>query len=358
MKDSQVIEPSLYGIAHSNRNFKDKDSWGKNQFNSSFPVALCCYMRDKGHTAMYISVNDGVPGVSEIHFDDVFGTKLSNENLKFLFESPYDPYREYVEDAMEKIDVVVTEAQTGKYLMPLEIKLTTLPDNGTSSLPESEYGSEIVVRSATMRYVALGIASRLTASQREEIREIFHPVCVDIQEWENVFEMRQRREAIFKALDTFLRKYEKLQCPLVLQPVWKTKGKSPDLADNCLDVFVWSDFALARLMHTSCLEMNDEISRPQRAALRLVRFLYEFSKAGKVYQHPIYNAMLFGNQSDKEFAYRGVQTHRFMKCERLTKPIVTKQEIKKIVLGGGQKYLSPERRFDAILFFSTDLFED
>lgn len=352
------VEPSLYGIKHSNRNFKDKASWGKNQFNSSFPVSLCCYMRDKGHTAIYVSVTKGVPGVSEMSFDDVFGTSLPNAQLKFLFESPYDPYREYVEDAMEKIDVVITEAESGKYLMPLEIKLTTLPDNGTASLPESEYGSEIVVRSATMRYVALGMASRLNAKQIEEVRKIFHPVCVDIQDWENVFEMRQRRESIFKALDAFLIKYENLQRPLVMQPVWKTKGKSPELADNCLDVFVWSDFALARLMHTSCKETSNEISRPQRAALRLVRFLYEFSKAGKVYQYPIYDEMLFGNQGDKEFAYRGAQTHRFMKCDRLTKPIVTKREIKEIVLGGGQKYLSPERRFDAILFFSTDLFED
>ena len=32
-------------------------------------------------------------------------------------------------------------------------------------------------------------------------------------------------------------------------------------------------------------------------------------------------------------------------------------EIKKIILGGGHKCLSPERRFDAILFFSTDIFE-
>lgn len=32
--------------------------------------------------------------------------------------------------------------------------------------------------------------------------------------------------------------------------------------------------------------------------------------------------------------------------------------IKKIIKGGGQKYLSPERRFDAILFFSNELFDE
>ncbi|RKZ70412.1 MAG: HindVP family restriction endonuclease, partial [Candidatus Parabeggiatoa sp. nov. 1] len=41
-------EPRLFGIKHSNRDFSNKESWGKNQFNSSFPVALACYMSDKG----------------------------------------------------------------------------------------------------------------------------------------------------------------------------------------------------------------------------------------------------------------------------------------------------------------------
>jgi hypothetical protein len=45
-----------------------------------------------------------------------------------------------------------------------------------------------------------------------------------------------------------------------------------------------------------------------------------------------------------------------MACPRLIKPAIAKDEIQKIILGGGQKFLSPERRFDAILYFSTDLF--
>jgi hypothetical protein len=47
-----------------------------------------------------------------------------------------------------------------------------------------------------------------------------------------------------------------------------------------------------------------------------------------------------------------------MACERLVKPSIRKDEIKKILLGGGHKFLSPERRFDAILYFSSDIFED
>ena len=67
--------------------------------------------------------------------------------------------------------------------------------------------------------------------------------------------------------------------------------------------------------------------------------------------------MTYDLQNDKEFAIAGNKTRPLMTCERLTKPVVTKDEIKNIVLGGGQKCLSPERRFDAILYFSSDLFE-
>jgi len=66
--------------------------------------------------------------------------------------------------------------------------------------------------------------------------------------------------------------------------------------------------------------------------------------------------MSLGNQTDKEFAISGNKTHKYMACDRLTKPIIHKNQIKNIILGGGQKWLSPERRFDAIIYFSTDLF--
>jgi HindVP restriction endonuclease len=75
-----------------------------------------------------------------------------------------------------------------------------------------------------------------------------------------------------------------------------------------------------------------------------------------VYQAPIYDGMTFDNQNDKEFAISGGRSRELMACARLIKPIVARDEIKNIVLGGGQKFLSPERRFDAILYFSTDLF--
>jgi hypothetical protein len=159
------------------------------------------------------------------------------------------------------------------------------------------------------------------------------------------------------ALEKFVSNYRKYEKHLLMQPIWKTIGKSPNLADNCLDLFVWSDFALTRLFMDSALDNeSSKISRQQRAAARLARFLFEVSRSGRVYQEPIYDGMSLGNQTDKEFAISGNKTHKYMACDRLTKPVIHKSQIKNIILGGGQKWLSPERRFDAIFYFSTDLF--
>lgn len=40
-------EPRLFGINKSNRDYSNPETWGKNQFNSSFPAALACYLHFK-----------------------------------------------------------------------------------------------------------------------------------------------------------------------------------------------------------------------------------------------------------------------------------------------------------------------
>lgn len=41
---------------------------------------------------------------------------------------------------------------------------------------------------------------------------------------------------------------------------------------------------------------------------------------------------------------------------KLIKPRITKAEIRHIILGGGQDFLSPERRFDAIILSNPEIF--
>lgn len=351
-------KPSLYGLTNSNRDFSSPYSWGKNQFNSSFPAALACYMRDNKLPAVFIKHGKkSNTAISEISFDDFWQTTLPNNQLFFSFEYRFTPYADLTVDDIQPIDLVVSERDSKKFLAPVEIKLTTIPDNTTAKRKDTEYGSELVVRSPTMRYVAMAMGQSCM-KHMSEVRDLFSQSCAKIRDWDNIVEVAKHRDKIIGALDLFLNTYSEYEKPLLMQPIWKTKGKKPLLEDNCLDIFVWSDFALCRLLLDTENGGDEKISRPQRAALRLARFLYELSTKGKVYQKPIYDGMTYDNLNDKEFAVSGMKTNLHMHCDRLTKPIIEKNQIKEIILGGGQKFLSPERRFDAIIYYSREIFNE
>ena len=350
---------SLFGIERSNRNFADPYYWGKNQFNSAFPVALACYMHSRGMPLVYVQYKDAqATHVGELGVDKLWGSDQPSESLYFSFETRFDAFRNLVHDDLPPIDLVVCAGDAAQQIRPLEVKLTTLPDNTTEALDERQYGAELVIRSATTRYMALSMAQSV-ATDLTKVRSIFEPVFARVRNWDSKVEMKNLAPAAVLALETFLNLYQPLQQPLLMQPLWKTVGKSSVLAEQCLDIFVWSDFALAHLFLESARHSLTAtgISRPLRAALRLSRFLFERASGAKVYQQPIYDGMTFDFQNDKEFAISGMRSRGLMACERLHRLAVSRSSIRDIVLGGGHTYLSPERRFDAILYFSTDLFE-
>ncbi len=353
-----TTQPALFGIHRSNRNFADAYYWGKNQFNSSFPVALACYMKSKDLPLVQVRFkNERETKLNLIDVNDVWGSSKASSELYFAFENRYDPFSGAVHDDLSAIDLVVCDGDKAKPIRPLEIKLTTLPDNTTEALGENLYGTELVIRSATTRYMALSI-SEAVQSHRKAVRTIFEPTLAKVRNWDSKDEALRIAPAVMQALHDFLNRYQHLQRPLLLQPIWKTIGKSPHLANQCLDVFVWTDFALVHLFLDSALNASQQgnMTRQLRAAMRLSRFIYERSRDDKVFQAPIFDAMTYDWQNDKEFATSGTKSRPFMAHERLINPAVSKDEIKNIILGGGQKFLSPERRFDAILYFSTDLF--
>lgn len=338
--------PSLFGISRSNRNFSDPYYWGKNQFNSAFPVALACYMRSLGIPLNYVRFKDVEhTQVVELAVSELFGSTEPNDKLYFSFETRFDSFKSFVHDELPAIDLVVGVGDPVRQIKPIEIKLTTLPDNTTEACHEDKYGTELVIRSATTRYMALSMARAVDAC-RGRVKEIFEPICARVRHWDSKAEMAPILGRSVSALELFLTEFKDLQSPLLMQPIWKTVGKSPVLADNCLDIFVWSDFALTHLFLDSARNPRDRqsISRYGRAALRLMRFLYERSKSDKVFQAPIYDGMTFDTQNDKEFAISGTRSRELMSCQRLVKPAITKDEIKHIILGGGQKFLGPERR--------------
>ncbi len=157
------IKPSLFGIKKTNRDFTQKETWGKNQFNSSFPAFLCCYLAAKDMQANYLSILDGKIKPSLISIKDIFGIKADDNDIYFAFEAQHTPYQKYVIGSLPRTDLVIQRESTGECLSGLEVKLTALPDNTTCDLAEGSYGSEIVVRPDTIVYLACSIAVSLVS---------------------------------------------------------------------------------------------------------------------------------------------------------------------------------------------------
>jgi len=344
----------LFGIEHSNRT--PDDHWGKNCFNSSFPAAVASYMMVNDIPAIYVKLVEEDKNLkveaTEISLREVFNCgDRPPSDLFFAFESVFQPYQVYSFDQIDGIDLVIKDTQ-GQYLAPLEVKLTVIPDSTTYNKSEELWGSEIVVRSATTSYCALGMYDTVRDDARI-VREIFENACSSIQSWDNDFEMTHKTPLLCQSIDVFQKRYYHRQKPLVMQTLWKTQGKSPLLSDQAFDIVVWSDYAFSRLFIDSSYEVAETMSRPMRASARLARCLWELSKSGKIRVVDIYRQMAFGNQTDKEFAVSGTKWKSYVSSPRTVKPILHKDTVFSIIEKSYIEKLSPERRFDQTLYFTV-----
>lgn len=354
----EIVKPSLFDIKHSNKDFSDKDAWGKNQFPNCFPAALSAYLSYKGLENIYIKLNENLETYHDtINTEDLFGLPPTSENLFYSFESQFLPYQKFLIGNIPRIDLVTQNSIDGSVLKGLEIKLTALPDNSTCHLSEENYGCEIVVRPDTIVYLACSLFS-FFENRRTELQTIIGEDFEDVSDWTEPSVIIPYLGNMIRVVDEVSLKMLDSQSPLVMQPIWKTNGKSPKLAENCLDVFVWSNLAFIRLFaKLAKAEMREnKITRQLRTLIWLFKMLYDFSREGQVNHARIIDTLSYNTKNDKAFALSGRVTHQFMKGEILQNPRITKDEIKHIILGGGQNLLSPERRFDAIIFNSPDLF--
>lgn len=346
------MKPCLYGIKNSNRDFSNAYTWGKNQFNSSFPASLVCYMDSKKLDLNYLSIKNEKFGVNSITPKDLYNLKTTDCNLYFSFETQYTPFQKYVVGNLPRTDLVLMNTRTNECIRNLEVKLTALPDNTTCELNEEEYGSEIVIRPDTIVYLAASLAS----TSLEILKKIILLNPVHIKDWSEPNEVLPYLENINRILLEISLENEINQQPILLQPVWKTEGKSSKLSENCLDVFVWSDFAFVYFISRIAKNDKTSISRHGRTAIWLYKMLLDICINGKFNHTEIIDKLSFNTKNDKAFASSGNITNKFMSSKNLTLPRIKKSEIKNIILGGGQNLLSPERRFDAIVYNSPELF--
>jgi hypothetical protein len=357
-KTTITKQPILFGIENSNRDFSKKESWGKNQFNSSFPVALVCYMSDKALENVYLKLDKNLKVIHDsITSESLFGIIPKSKTLFFAFETPYTPYQQLLIGHIPRTDIVTQNTISGNCLKGLEIKLTALPDNATCDLPENQYGCELVIRPDTIVYLACSIVMRYKSQMgRKKLRKFIGNEFQNISDWSEPNEVLPYLSRMVSVIENITRSQISYQEPLIIQPVWKTLGKSPILANHCLDVFVWSNLAFTRLFLDMATENITKINRSIRTIIWLFKMLYDFSQWGQIDSQRIIDALSFNTKNDKAFAVNGKITYPYMKSKFLIQPRIQQSEIKHIILGGGQNLLSPERRFDAIIYNSPNLF--
>ena len=349
--------PALFGLNSSNTNkdFRQAAAWGKNSFNNCFPIALLCYMQSQNIAPVYLALDrnwDIVP--KKIDVNSVFGHAYDSEDIFFAFEYTYGQNQQFVKGTLPRIDLVVMDNSDSEdpWLRALEIKLTALPDNSTCNLSEDQHGCELVVRPNTIIHLTLEIAGGYI-KHKEELLDVLSPIFQNNFNWEAEDRILEKIPDIIQTIEFLLLAKVDSQIPLIIQPVWKTIGKSARLHENCLDVFVWSTFAFAKLLMDAA-KRGKKFSGAKRTVFWVVKMLYDFAIYGKIDPQTVRIGP--SKQTDKAFALNGKRTHPYMLCSELIRPRIKKTEIKNIILGQGEKLLSPERRFDAILVNSPELF--
>lgn len=357
-KKEDNISPGLFGQKHSSRDYGKAAYWGKNQFNSSFPASLVAYMAHKGVSPVYLrtDMNNDIRH-EYITGEDILGIDPLSDNAYYNFEAGFSPFEKYYVGEREKIDLVMMDRTSAAPLRGLEVKLTALPDNSTKSETEEKYSCEIVVRPPTICFLACSICENYdTAERRSRLQSLLSGVP-QINHWEEIGEVSPCYDKIEAAVLAVASDMCEEQSPLIIQPVWKTLGGKMRLADDCLDVFVWSNLAAIQMC---ARERNPEdgISRFQRTIIWIYRMLFDYSIYGNFDYVRIIKNHSYGNANDKAFALGGKRTHPLLSCAELTHPRIKKDEIRNIILGGGQNLLSPERRFDAVIVNSPDLFDE
>lgn len=364
-RKTNIMPEALFGVSgKSNRDTKRKSHWGKNEFNSSFPTSLLCYMSHLNVKPVYLKLRDDLSVLQDsITVEQLFGVNPSSETIYFSFEDGFPPHQEFVVGQLPRNDLVIqnTAIPDSPWKRGFEIKLTALPDSSTFRLAEEDQSCEMVFRPPAIVHLAISIAS-VFKERRSELATILAPVCSRIFNWRVAEEVVGVTNDLVTVLnDSFLNLLDH-QEPFVIQPIWRTIRKTSVLHENCLDVFVWSNFAFTRLFIDMYVNANKggrkaKMTRHQRCIFWLARMLYDFAQTGRINEPLVRGEMAYQLQTDKAFSISGKLSWKYLHGDVLSKPRVTKSQLKEIILNGGHNLLSPERRFDAAVVNTLGLFQ-
>lgn len=357
---SQEVMPGLFGQTHNNssRDYTKEESWGKNQFNSSFPASLVAWMSNKGVKPVYL-VTDKNNRLRHTYIsgEELYKIDPLSPYAYYNFEAGFSGFEKFYTGSREKIDLVMMDSRDDRNLIGLEIKLTAIPDNTTKKQPDDRYSCEIVVRPPTINFLVCSMCNNfLDIEGRNKLRNLLGTIP-QINHWEDINDVLPHYHKILDAVLRVSRYLHNKQTPLILQPIWKTEGAKPILFEDCLDVFVWSNLAVIQMC---CHQAQDpkKINRFMRTIIWIYRMLFEYTISEQFDYKRIVRLHSYNLANDKAFSLSGTLSYPLLKCDELSHPRIPKSDIKHIILGGGQNLLSPERRFDAVLVSNPELFEE
>ncbi len=318
--NSCEIKAGLFGQKHASRDYTQAKYWGKNQFNSSFPASLVAYMSSKNIDPVYISTDKKNKILhSYITCNTLFGIDPLSDDLYYDFETGYIPYEKHYIGKREHIDLVLSNYYTNETIKGLEIKLTALPDSTTDCLSEDKYSCELVIRPSTICYLACSICNHYNSKQGKDKLKKLLGQFPNIKHWDVADEVISYYPQIVDAISNVAVDMWKYQTPLIIQPIWKTKGRKSQLADDCLDVFVWSNLAAIH-MCTQGEKVINKMARHNRSIIWLYKMLFDFYVFGHFDYDGIINDLSYGTKNDKAFAISGAVSYPLLYSPELVSP--------------------------------------
>ncbi len=312
--------PGLFGQNHNNssRNYFQEYYWVKNQFNSSFPASLIAYMSYRGIEPVYLCTDvDNNVIHRYISGSALYGIDPLSGNAFYNFEASFPAYDKFYTGEREKIDLVMLDTSVSDApLIGLEIKLTALPDNTTKNFSEDKYSCEIVVRPPTINFIACSICNSFrSAEEKERLRAMLNTVP-RINHWEEPEEVLPHYGKILESVLNISSYLCDRQTPLIVQPVWKSKGRNFILADDCLDVFVWSNLAVIQMCNRKDSISSKRITRPMRTIIWIYLMLLEYSGVYSQFDYRrIVRLHSYNIANDKAYALSGTQTYNFFEIQ-------------------------------------------
>lgn len=338
-------KPSMYGIRTCNRPWDVL--WSREMFPKAFSVALLNYLRDTGISVNLVSFDGSRCKVTGMSVDELYGgTEHSNADLGFDFDALCPDFMDLAHDAPPS-DLVIRDG-SGKCLGAYDMAVSVVPDSSTRGMPPGQMGPEVTVRSKTLMNCALSIANSIR-SESDSVLDIL--VDVRTESWD---EVSDDLEPLMLSLDRLERTFADRQRPFMIQSIWRSETEGPFMAEDAMDVFVWTDLALTRLFLDSDRRSRDgSPTRPVRCAVRLYEILRGAASGEVLELKNLFERTSYDIPGMREFMVNGRTSVRYMGCPRLASPAVGSSVIPDLASQGFESMLEPERRFDISVYYAV-----